>query len=344
MTTEKYTVNVLYPFDDNYAPYAGISITSLFENNRSADAINVYILGFGLSDDYRNRLSRTAQKYGRNMIFLDPAGISSYIDRLDMPSYRGASVAAARLFVADYLPEGIDRIIYLDSDTLIVGDITSLVNEDMDGCPVAMVADSVARKYKTFIGFADTEVYHNAGMILYDLGRWRELRCTERILEHIVNVRKNYEALDQDLINIVLKGQIKTILPAYDLQPFHAVYEAGTYLDVTGHDGYYSKEEIKQAVSSPVMLHCFRYLGMFPWHRDSVHPWRDDFNRYKQMSLWQDMPEATDSMKGFVFTVERLMYRICPPKMFLKLFMLVYNRSMRKNDQKRRSDRQISNL
>ena len=30
-------LNVLYQFDDNYAPYAGISMLSLFENNRDID-------------------------------------------------------------------------------------------------------------------------------------------------------------------------------------------------------------------------------------------------------------------------------------------------------------------
>ena len=37
-------MNVLYQFNEKYAPYAGVSITSLFENNKNADEICVYIL------------------------------------------------------------------------------------------------------------------------------------------------------------------------------------------------------------------------------------------------------------------------------------------------------------
>ena len=42
-------MNVLYQFNEKYAPYAGVSITSLFENNKNADEICVYILGENLS-------------------------------------------------------------------------------------------------------------------------------------------------------------------------------------------------------------------------------------------------------------------------------------------------------
>ena len=37
-------LNVLYQSDNNYADLTGVSITSLFENNKHLDEINVYIL------------------------------------------------------------------------------------------------------------------------------------------------------------------------------------------------------------------------------------------------------------------------------------------------------------
>ena len=344
MNTKKNTVNVLYPFDDNYAPYAAISMTSLFENNRDLDGINVFVLGFGLSDENIRKLSETGQKYGRHIEFIPEERISIFIDKLDMPSYRGASVAAARLFISDYLPDNIRRIIYLDSDTLVVGDILRLFDSDMSGCPVAMTADSVARKYKTLLGFGDEEIYHNAGVILYDLDEWSHRRCSERIIEHITNVRKNYEALDQDLINVVLKGEIHTLPPAYNLQPFHAVYDPKTYMRVTGSSGYYTAEQIEEAAKDPVILHCFRYLGMFPWHKGSLHPWKEQFEKYKNLSAFSDLPEMNDAMNGLMFTVERVLYRICPQRLFLRLFFFVYNMNMKKNDGKRLENRSIRNI
>ena len=41
-------LNVLYQTDDNYAPIAGVSMTSLFETNRHLDEIHVYMLDDGI--------------------------------------------------------------------------------------------------------------------------------------------------------------------------------------------------------------------------------------------------------------------------------------------------------
>ena len=235
-------INVLYPFDNNYAPYAGISLTSLLHNNQNAETIHVYVLGFGLLEETTDKFQRTVAKYHRDLTFLDPGPMDDLIRSFDMPSYRGASVAVARLFVTHFMPSDVERLLYLDSDTIVVGELTGLFNEELSGKPVGMVCDSVARDYKRFMGFAPEEDYYNGGMILYDLPKWRALQCTERITAHIQNVRNNYEALDQDLINIVLKGEIKRLPLEYNYQPFHRVYTPEIYQKVYGTQGYYSKE------------------------------------------------------------------------------------------------------
>lgn len=325
-------INVLYPFDNNYATYAGVSLTSLLENNKEADEINVYILGFGLSADNQRKFENTVKNYGRKLIFLDCDRVSSFIDDLNMPSYRGASVAVARLFISRYLPDDVEKIVYLDSDTIVVGNLSELFDEELNGKPVGMVCDSVGRDYKRCIGFLDDEDYYNAGVILYDMNRWRELKCSERILDHIRNVRNNYESLDQDLIDIVLKDQVQRLNLKYNLQPFHVVYDAKTYLKVYGDKGYYSKTEIEQAASNPVILHAFRYLGMFPWHKDSSHPEVGIYNDYKSRSQWNDNLPVECGNQGLVLNVERILIRILPRECFLCLFSKVfYATSNRKN-------------
>ncbi|MBR5361600.1 MAG: hypothetical protein IK123_11990, partial [Lachnospiraceae bacterium] len=141
-------INVLYPFDNNYAPFAGISMTSLLENNRDAGCIRIYVLGFDLSDDNIERLRATAGKYNREIIFIDPKPVEEFIKTLDMPSYRGAVVAVARLLVTRFIPDTVRRLLYLDSDTVITGNLGGLIDADLGGKPVGMVCDSVAGDYK----------------------------------------------------------------------------------------------------------------------------------------------------------------------------------------------------
>lgn len=39
----KKILNILYQSNDNYAPITGVSMTSLFENNKKLDEINIYL-------------------------------------------------------------------------------------------------------------------------------------------------------------------------------------------------------------------------------------------------------------------------------------------------------------
>lgn len=321
-------INVLYPFDNNYAPYAGISLTSLLENNMQADSIHVYVLGFSLSEDTIQKFQKTVSNYVRDLIWLDPTQIEAKIKSLKLPSYRGASVAVARLFVSDFIPSYVDRLLYLDSDTIIVGDLTKLVNADLFGNPVGMVCDSVARDYKKYMGFSPEEDYFNGGMIVYDMPKWREWDCTKRIIDHVQNVRSHYEALDQDLVNIALKEEIKRLDLRYNFQPFHRVYQPNTYLKVYGKQGYYSAEEIQKAAENTVILHAFRYMGVFPWHKDTRHPYAKEYEHYKHISEWKDIEPEEQPPKGFVLSVECILQRFAPKSLFLRFFRCAFARSM----------------
>ncbi len=317
-------INVLYPFDNNYAPYAGISITSLLENNKSAEIIRVFILGFSLTTETEAKLRRTVERYGRDITFIEAEPVEDFIQGLNMPSYRGASIAVARLFVSKFMLYGIKRLLYLDSDTVVVGSIASLIDSDLKGNAVGMVCDSVGRDYKKLHGFRTDEEYYNGGMIVYDLPSWREKRCSERIEEHILKVRNQYEALDQDLINIVLKGEITRLDLRYNLQPFHLVYSSKTYLRVYGSKGYYSAKEIESATASPVILHTFRYLGMFPWHKDTLHPCLDSFEEYKRLSEWKEIDPVEIYSDHFMIRVERMIKKALPQGMFLWVFRTIF--------------------
>ena len=63
-------LNVLYLTDNNYAPFAGVSVTSLFINNKNIDNIVVYIIDDNISGDNKEKFNLLARKYNREIIFL----------------------------------------------------------------------------------------------------------------------------------------------------------------------------------------------------------------------------------------------------------------------------------
>ena len=57
-------LNVLYGCDENYAPYTGVSMTSLLENNKHLDVIRIYVAAQGFSQHDRRRDIREAAGRG----------------------------------------------------------------------------------------------------------------------------------------------------------------------------------------------------------------------------------------------------------------------------------------
>ena len=316
-------IDILYQFNEKYAPYAGTSLTSLLKNNVHIDKMRIFILGEGLSQESLKRFEDLAGQYKRELVFVDTEELVTMMKDMNMPSYRGSYAANMRLFLSFLLPEDVDRLLYLDADTIVEGDLDKLAGLQMGEYPVAMVLDSLVRKHKERLGFLKTEPYFNSGVMLFEMKQWKEKKCSERIAGHVKNVRAWYPSPDQDLINVVLKGEILKLEPEYNLQPALLAFDPVDYFKTFGTVGYYSYEEIKKAVNCPVIYHFFRFVGEFPWDRDNVHPDRDVFDRYLMLSPWKDY-EKKPSDAGFILRMEKILYRHLPKRTFIKLFRLAY--------------------
>ncbi len=322
-------IDILYQFNEKYAPYAGSSITSLFENNKHLDEITVYILGEGLSEDSQEKLRKLAAGYGRSMTFINTDDLIYMMKKMNMPAYRGSYAANMRLYLSYVLDESVRKLLYLDADTIVDGKLDGLIDLNMEDHPVAMVLDSLVRKHKKRLGFSGDDFYYNSGVMLFDMEIWRKLRCSERIVNHVKNVRAWYPSPDQDLINVVLKGEILKLGPEYNMQPVLLAFKTADYYKTFGARGYYTYGEVSRAKDNPVIYHFFRFVGEFPWHEGNVHPDNDIFDRYLAMSPWKDYTKQK-SEAGLVLKTEKVLYKKLPGKIFIRLFRVAYEEFIRK--------------
>lgn len=315
-------LHVLYACNDPYMLPCGVSITSLFENNRDIESITVYIAGENLSEGSKRSAEALAAQYQRDIQLLDASALDAQIKDAAFSAYRGSYAAAYRLFFDRLIPSTVDRLLYLDSDTLVVGSLRPLLTFDFGDNVCAMAFDSLSYAYKQLLGFAPDAPYYNTGALLFHCNAWREQNCTQRIFEHIREVRADYVNPDQDVINLCMRGKIATLSPAFNLQPHHRRQLEAAYEAVYWHEGYYDKQTLAQAIAAPVVLHSFRFLGQFPWYKNTLHPDKDTFLTYQARSPWQDAP-LTDGKNTIVFRIERLLYRILPHTFFLRLFEML---------------------
>lgn len=334
-------------------------MTSLLENNKAAEFICIYILGENLSNESVSKLKELVESYNRKVVFVDTAPLVAKMRELNMPTYRGSYAANMRLFVSEivgndggaysnckedddvYTNDGckipVDdtdesacrRMLYLDADTIVTGDLTNMYNQPIK--TVGMVYDTLASYHKYDIGLDETDGYYNSGVILYDLDKWKENHFTEKIIDHVKNVRAQYPSPDQDLINVVVRKEIMPIGCECNLQPHLKDYPYDLFMKVFKPEPYYSKEQVGEAIANPVILHTFRYVGEFPWHKDNVHPFNDEFDKYLKISPWNDyVKENADG--GIVIKCEKLMIKCLPKGIFLRIFKVMHERFYRKAD------------
>lgn len=316
---------VLYGCDDNYAPYAGISITSLLESNKRAQEISIYVAGMGISAENMEKLRKLANCYGREIVFLDTNKAMEEIRQYQCKGWNGSLATWLRFFVLDQIPDHYTKLLYLDSDTIVQGDLQPLFEMEMLQMPVGAVCDSVYIQGHEYLQLSAAEPYFNAGVLLFNLELWRGQDTLSMMMAHLQENINHYKANDQDLLNDFFRGRILRLPIEYNLQGTHLKYTTENYFAVYswGNGVYYKPEEVERGKNNPKIVHFFRFLGDYPWEGEpNFHPAKQLYLFWKNRSLWKDM-RAAPANKKLIFKVEKLLYQILPERCFLVVFHLV---------------------
>ena len=254
---------VVYTCDDNFVWIMGISMSSVVENNRDMGNLEVYLLGDHVSDTNKDVLLGIANKYGRTCSFVDVPDLKI---PTSLTSNRWPKSAFTRMFSGELMPKEIHKILYLDCDIIVKGSIAELENFDTQGYAVSAVKDCVSKQYKKKIGISEEGSYVNAGVLLMDLDRMRQLDVRQ-MMSHFVDTHQGLISYaDQDILNGMFKGKFGIMPPEYDVMTQMCVYTYEQILQYRRPSAYYSKKEVEYAQQNPIIIHyttCM--LNIRPW-------------------------------------------------------------------------------
>lgn len=324
-------LHVMYASNDNYAPFLGVSVFSLLENNRDIKSITIFAVLDHVSELNQNRLKEMVSSYKRELIIIDAGMLNKTMEDLGLPKYRGSYTTHFRKFFHLFMGKDVERFLYIDSDTIVPGSLRPLLDLNMGEHVAAVVLDSTGNKYKLLLGFAPSETYFNAGVTLIDVNNWNKNQCSKRLIEHITHERAVYCNPDQDLFNILLRGKTMIIPCQYNFMPVHRAYTDKAYARNYGFEHYYTPDEVEYARKNPAIIHSFRFLGEFPWHKGNLHPDTQLFDEYLRKSPWSDYEKKPSSI-GLIFKIEKMLYRLLPKDLFLSLFRIVTDATTRRKD------------
>ena len=129
-----------------------------------------------------------------------------------------------KLLVPDVLPEEVHTALWLDSDTLVLGDISPLWDEGSADGTVHAVQDSLVPLVSSDMGVAryrelglrPDAKYFNCGVMLINVRRWREQHISDRALGYLKTYARDVTFLEQEGINAVLADQWQPLDPQWN--------------------------------------------------------------------------------------------------------------------------------
>ncbi len=295
-------IHIACNIDGNYVQHCAVTLVSIFENNRESKFC-IHIVATGLTKDDENILSSLATKYGNTVSFYAPDekllegfAIKKFSKRISMATYY-------RCILADLLPTTIDKLIYLDCDIVILGDIRPFWNIPLEGIGVAAVEDIGCNEPQRYqiLQYPQEDSYFNAGVLLINLDYWRKHNITKACIDYYQKYPERILFNDQDLLNSVLHKDKILIDLCWNVQ-----------------DGFYRtpkvfskewKDKFVEVLKNPIILH---YTNRKPWDYDSQHPLKDEYFKYLALTPWKDNIQ----LKNPLYKVKRF-FRLLP--FYLKL-------------------------
>lgn len=281
-------MNILYTINGGFVPQVAAAITSICENNKIVDEIHFYIMSLQIPEKLEQKLEEYVKTYDkpgatRDVTYIELGDMQNHFDfEIDTTAWN--PIVLARLLLDELLPEDLHRIIYMDGDTIVRGNLTELWNTDMGDSSVgACMEPTCSLKRKAEMGLKNLP-YHNAGVLLVDLDNWRKNETGKEIIDYYrANDGKLY-ANDQDAINGSLKNRIKTLSMTYN---YHNTYDIYRYRLLKKNCDYPipSKEEVKKVIDNPCIIH---FLGEErPWRKGNKHRFGKEYIEYLDMTPWK---------------------------------------------------------
>lgn len=275
MNSLKDTIDVVYATDKKYLPICCTSIVSLLSNNQGFEKISIHILTLDLGQAEIEKIKELENGF-LNVSF-SFYHLNSIIEKYKIQN-RGYSLAGyLRIFIKSALPEELKKILYLDGDTLIVGDLSELWNSDLEGKICGGVLDPVTLDAKTRIGLRESNNYFNAGVMLIDLEKWRNEDIEKRLVNFLDMEKGDVFHHDQGLLNTVIR-EWRELSVKFNVMPPYMFFKRWQLIYLYKNHQISSKEEIRDAKECPVIIHDKLWASFW------LHPYTKDFWKYNKIN------------------------------------------------------------
>jgi lipopolysaccharide biosynthesis glycosyltransferase len=247
-------IEIVCGLDSNYAAHLAVMLKSLTAYNQK-HRFRVHVLHDGIPPELRKRVEDCNKEVEINWLSVDNHQVLGFEGILHI-----SRATYLRLMMLEMLDPVLKRVLYLDVDMIINGDILSLWNTPLGDKVCAAVADPGVnpKEFAKKWNLSGKGPYFNASVMLFDLDKLRSKPYMEQAIKILATPNHGLEYADQDALNIVLWNDWLEVDPGWNFQR-KFLYSNYADWNVLSPQNY-----------QPAIIHYTEFWK--PWKKTEWHP------------------------------------------------------------------------
>ena len=200
-------INIAFGVTADWISYAFVTICSILSNSDKKDNYKFYIMSDLSEQDFLANCEPVKQKLKN----ISPNNFEIKQIKTDNTDFDGI-VHDTRVGVSAYYRlklasmTTMDKVIYLDSDIVVLGNISELWNFDINDYYFGAVEDKSSELMSWRANLDEGDIYINSGVLVMNLKKFREDNIETLIFDKLKEADNNYS--DQDVLNDICREKI----------------------------------------------------------------------------------------------------------------------------------------
>ena len=268
------SIPTLFCINASYAQHAAVCIVSLLENNRALffDLVVVSTEPLGAAEEKLRRSLRAYDNFTFRVLQLDASSSG-----MTLPTRAHYTIDNyTRIWISEFFPADVERVLYLDSDMVVVANIAQLWNADLGDAVVGAVTIPGSTRCAPY-DIPERFGYFQSGVLLVNLKRWRREGIFDVLQDWIALHGEKIVDADQDVLNACLYDRRLRLPFVWNvITPFYFDY----------HPLGIPHSELLEVRRGACIIH---FNGPSkPWHYLNRHPRRAEYWKYLHLTEWRD--------------------------------------------------------
>ena len=204
-------IPIFFACDDGYIRFMMVTMNSIIKHASSKYQYRFYVLNTSISEKNKDLV----KKMETENVKIEFCDVSERLDKikkkLTVRDYYSLTTYY-RIFISEMYPK-YDKVIYIDSDTVVCQDIVKLYQYNIGDNYVGAVQDYLVKSVETYGEYAEKVLgisraaYFNAGMLVINSKQFRKNKIKEKFVD-LINKYSFVVAQDQDYLNILCQDKV----------------------------------------------------------------------------------------------------------------------------------------